>query len=1459
MRKWLPVLLSGFVLHAVLVRPVLADDPIRVGVYENEPLVFVDADADARGILVDILEYVAEQEEWLLEYVPCIWTACLEMLEKGEIDLLPSVAYTDERTQRFDLTAETVMLNWGQLYGRETVEIDSILDLNGRSVAVLKGDVHYQALVELTEKFGVRCDYVEVDTYPAVFALIDQGRVDAGLTNRVFGAQHEGDYAVAKTSTFLNPLDIRFALSKGKSHNSVLIGAIDRHLAALKLDQDSLYYQSLERWIGGTSQWVFPWWLKWGLGAAGALLLVFLVANIVLRRQARERMRELEREILERTRAEERLQRQTRQLEALRQVALETTAQLELDTLLRSIVSRAIELARGVSGGYWLYRPDLEVLEWTTALGSVLPPAGVVIQKGEGLAGKVWEALEPMVVSDYRQWEGRSARFEQYSFTAIVAVPLLWGDEFLGVLDVSADRPDAFSAEDVRTLELFATQAAIAIRNARSYQETARRLAQTQVLRAAMLAAASTMDFDQVLDQVRSTLQKAMEVEYLTFVLADESGQGLLVHPSSTGYPQPVDKKPVPLDDSVTGRVYKTGKPAIIGDVRQVPYYLERVPSVKSELAVPVRVGGKVIGVLDVESSRPQAFDEDDLEFYTAIAGQLGVVLDNIRLYQREQRRRQEAETLRQAALALATTLVRDEVVERILAQLQQVVPYDTASVQLHMEGKLVIVGGRGFPNLSELLGITFTADGPNPNKEVVRARKSFIVADAPTLYEEFRREPHAPANIRSWLGVPMLVGERLVGMIALDKHEPGFYTQEHAELAEAFAAQAAVAIENARLFEEARRQAAQLDSLNAVITAAAAATDLVQLAEVALDRVMEALGVEKGAIQIGDREKLRDLRGDSVPAGDMTIRDVIGQTPAPAVIEDWQASGEEVSPDVARWMERQGIRASITVPITADHLSIGGLLLGSCEPRAWSPAAVALVEAVGRQLGEAVQRLRLQDRTRQQAQQLEQILRSAPEGMLLLDAGLRVITANPVALDYLELLTDAAPGEPLTYLGGQALSELLDPPPEGLWHEISIDSPAPRAFEIVARPVEPALETEGWVLVIHDVTQEREVQERVHQQEQLATVGQMAAGIAHDFNNILAVIALYTQILQRNPHLPPSAYDNLETVHQQTKRAAELIQQILDFGRSAVLKRQHLDLEPLLKEQVRFLARTLPESIRVDLSHGNDEYLVHADPTRMQQMIMNLALNGRDAMPDGGTLRIDLQRVVLRPGERRPLPEMQDGEWVRITVADSGAGIPAEIRPHVFKPFFTTKSPDQGTGLGLSQVYGIVKQHGGYIDLISEKDVGTTFILYLPALPAAPPPPRRMDADVLPRGAGETVLVIEDNEVTRVAVGESLRMLGYRVLEAGNGREGLALLEEGQEKVQVVVTDLVMPVMGGRELIEALHGLQLSVRIVAMTGHPMESYRPELESLGVLDWLQKPPSLEQLARTVRQAVGRRS
>ena len=1284
MKKYLLALLLGIIFFAPS-QELYADDPIRVGIYENKPLVFTDDAGNAQGIFVDLLEYAADKEGWQIDYVSCTWSQCLEKLDAGEIDLLVSIAYTAERDERYDFTDETVLLNWGQLYSRQPTEIESILDLDGKSVAVLTDDIHYQALQELADQFNISPNFIEVDTYTAIFDLVSRGEADAGLTNRVFGAQHEQDYQIAKTPTIFNPLDIRYAAPRNASVE--LLRAIDRHLASLKEDPDSPYFRSLERWFGGASRWALPQWLQWGLGVTGGLLLIFVVGNIILRRQVRARTADLEGEIAERIRAEETSQQYTRQLEALRQVGLKTTAQLELDTLLRSIVERAIELVKGRSGGYSLYRPELDALEWALALGPGLPPAGIIIQRGEGLAGKIWQEGKALIADDYQQWEGRSASFEGYPIAAVVGVPLLWGDEFLGVLEVLADRVGAFSPADAQVLELFATQAAIAIRNARLYQEIARRLAQTQLLRAVMLAAASTLDFDQVLEQVCGTLQTSMEVEFLTFIMADETGKSLKVHPSSIGFSRRGDSRSLPWDQGVTGRVFQSGEPIVTGDVRQVPYYLEANPEVRSELAVPVRISGRVIGVLDVESCQLDAFDEGDLVFYTAIAGQLGIMLENARLYQQEQRR------------------------------------------------------------------------------------------------------------------------------------------------------------------------VAQLDSLNAIITAAAAAKNLQELLEISLDLAMKALAVEKGAFWMGKRNATRKLPAGVNPAKTRPLRALAAPTSDYGIVEDWQTVDSSSQPETATMMADLGIRASLTVPITADDEPIGGLLLASQEPRPWSQAETALIKVLGRQLGEAAAQLRLQEQSHKQAEQMEQILRSVPGGILLLDARNRIVTANPAAWNHLMLLADASIGGTLVYLGQRPLEELLAPPPHGLWHEIVVDEPESRTFEMIARPVTVGPQAEGWVLLIHDVTHEREIQERIQQQAQLATVGQLAAGIAHDFNNILAVISLYAQLLLRNPQLPTDARDKLGTIRQQTDRAADLIQQILDFGRRAVLKQQFMDLAPLLKEQVKLLTRTLPENIQVLLICEKNEYVVHADPARMQQMIMNLALNARDAMPAGGTIQISLDQLEIQTGERTPLPGMQAGEWVRVTVADSGTGIPPQVRSHIFEPFFTTKAPDKGTGLGLSQVYGIVKQHGGHIDVASEVGKGSAFSLYLPTLPIEIPSELPPITEGPEQGAAETVMVVEDNQLTRRAIVESLRMLNYQTLEAGDGREALAILEREGEAVKVVLTDLVMPVMGGMELIQALQKRGVPVKIIAMTGHPMDAQIDELRALGVANWLRKPPTLEQLAQVIRQAL----
>jgi PAS domain S-box-containing protein len=483
---------------------------------------------------------------------------------------------------------------------------------------------------------------------------------------------------------------------------------------------------------------------------------------------------------------------------------------------------------------------------------------------------------------------------------------------------------------------------------------------------------------------------------------------------------------------------------------------------------------------------------------------------------------------------------------------------------------------------------------------------------------------------------------------------------------------------------------------------------------------------------------------------------------------------------------------------------------------------------------------------------ELQYIIDTVPEGVMLLKADGTVLMTNPVADEFLQVLAPEFRDGCLDRLGNQPLSMLFTSPPQGLWHEISHDD---FTFEAIAQPIENRLNQTGWVLVLRDVTQERDIRLRVQRQERLAAVGQLAAGIAHDFNNIMAVIILYSQLLSRNVEIQPKDQEKLNTIEKQARRATDLIQQILDFSRQSILERKPLDLLPFMKEVIKLLERTLSEDIRIELLYGDDHYLIQADPSRIQQVLMNLAINARDAMPHGGKLSIRMENVFMKPGTVLLVPEMPPGNWVQIQVVDDGIGIPPETLSHIFEPFFTTKKIGQGTGLGLAQVYGIVQQHEGYIDVSSQPGKGTKFSLYFPVLDTEKEQGTTFDTSAIQQGAGQMVLLVEDNQATREALVDSLHVLNYSVIETANGREALDILETRTQDISLVLSDVIMPEMGGIALYHEMRQRHLDIPLILLTGHPFSKEFENLKEMGLAAWIVKPPELTALSKLLFQVL----
>jgi two-component system cell cycle sensor histidine kinase/response regulator CckA len=490
-----------------------------------------------------------------------------------------------------------------------------------------------------------------------------------------------------------------------------------------------------------------------------------------------------------------------------------------------------------------------------------------------------------------------------------------------------------------------------------------------------------------------------------------------------------------------------------------------------------------------------------------------------------------------------------------------------------------------------------------------------------------------------------------------------------------------------------------------------------------------------------------------------------------------------------------------------------------------------------------------------------------APLPVLTLSATDAVVEGN-------EAFRALAAGQPME---GRGFLDLVDPEDRGEVARVFADTRGQRRAATTEIRLSPALgrrmvqlfagdlgadgATGQANLLLHlvDTTDQRNLEIQFAQSQKMQAVGQLAGGVAHDFNNLLTAIIGHCDLLLQRSRPGDESFPDIMQVKQNANRAANLVRQLLAFSRQQTLRPKVLSITDILADLSHLLRRLLGENMQLRIEHGRDLGLVRVDQNQFEQVIINLAVNARDAMPGGGALEIVTRNVSYAESERLGHELMPAGEYVLVEVRDSGKGIPKEDLGKIFEPFFTTKAPGSGTGLGLSTVYGIVKQTGGFVFPTSEVGVGTTFYIYLPrhaAAEAAEAAPGLVEAvkpvDLTGKG---TILLVEDEEAVRVFAARALRGKGYRVLEADTGVAALEVLHSLDGDIDLLISDVVMPQMDGPTLLRQIRTERPDLKVIFISGYAEDAFRRNLDPDSKFQLLPKPFSLKQLAGKVKEVL----
>ncbi len=827
-------------------------------------------------------------------------------------------------------------------------------------------------------------------------------------------------------------------------------------------------------------------------------------------------------------------------------------------------------------------------------------------------------------------------------------------------------------------------------------------------------------------------------------------------------------------------------------------------------------------------------------------------------------------------------TLDMDQVLNNSLRAVIEFMHMDAGVIRLWNEQtqELSVIAHYGFSDYYIRETGKKRETGGHSSGKVALTKKPFIVENASTDSRlEGKRKLKLAEGMQSFALIPLLSKEKVMAVMSIHSRSLRKFTDQEVRFLSSVGDQLGMAIDNAVLFLQIKQRNETLNALKSIEERINQSLELNQVMNDALAIMRNLLRVDAAHIRLLDEET-----GDLVLVAhqgyspdeiqQFVVRRKRGEgtayrifmSKAPLVVENTALQLR----DKESFTAKTGITSFASIPLKAKDKIIGTLSIHNRTPHTFTSEDVEIISSVGNQLGLAIDNAWLHHNLVDSERRYRELFESNPHPMWVYDIeSLRFLMVNNAAVSHYGYAREEFLGMTIAEIHPpedvppllqtvQSLAEGFDA--SGVWRHRKRDGSVinveitSHALNFVGRRAR--------VVLAHDITERKrseEERERLQAQllhaQKMEAVGRLAGGVAHDFNNMLGVILGHTELaLERTAEAEPLRV-HLEEIRKAGQRSADLTGQLLAFARKQTVAPTVLDLNDTLASMLKMLRRLIGEDVDLAWMPGAGLWPVRIDPAQIDQMLANLCINARDAIASVGKVTIETDNVVLDEAYCADHPGFSPGAYVMLAVSDDGSGMDKNVFDHLFEPFFTTKGVGQGTGLGLATVYGIVKQNDGFINVYSEPGRGTTFKIYLRAcIGEAVPVPMRGPAQAIQSGT-ETILLVEDEEMLLELSKVMLEGLGYRVLTAGSPGAAIGLAETQAEEINLLITDVVLPEMSGRDLAERIRVIKPSLKCLFMSGYTANV----IAHRGVLDegvrFIQKPFSIKNLAAKVREAL----